>query len=261
MISVWRRAAVAAADSATRSQRRWRSWPRVRWTALDASRSGSAPQDGSLRRLHATRTLREPPSGRIAFDTLKLLRTFEASNFTPQQAEALSVALTRIISEALAYNTEIVATKAEFSALKSELQILEKADFAVLRSDLQLVEKKMETTTAQIYTELERIENRVIKWVAAAAAAAAAITMRPPFANDNHRVTLLIRHSDGGKRPPAGGAADIRAPTPSTTSAPWRVGPAAVSGETPPSARRERRRLVHPPRTPPPHCDTVRAVD
>ncbi|KAK4535206.1 hypothetical protein CDCA_CDCA04G1231 [Cyanidium caldarium] len=169
MISVWRRAAVAAADSATRSQRRWRSWPRVRWTALDASRSGSAPQDGSLRRLHATRTLREPPSGRIAFDTLKLLRTFEASNFTPQQAEALSVALTRIISEALAYNTEIVATKAEFSALKSELQILEKADFAVLRSDLQLVEKKMETTTAQIYTELERIENRVIKWVVGAA--------------------------------------------------------------------------------------------
>jgi hypothetical protein len=100
------------------------------------------------------------------------VRAFEASEFTPKQAEALSSALSQIIAEALAYNTEVVATKAEFSALKSEMQILEKADFAVLRSDLQLVEKKVETFMAQIYTELERIENRVIKWVIGAAGTA-----------------------------------------------------------------------------------------
>jgi hypothetical protein len=116
--------------------------------------------------------LQQPAGQRIAFDTLKLVRAFEASEFTPKQAEALSSALSQIIAEALAYNTEVVATKAEFSALKSEMQILEKADFAVLRSDLQLVEKKVETFMAQIYTELERIENRVIKWVIGAAGTA-----------------------------------------------------------------------------------------
>jgi len=129
-----------------------------------------APVD--VRRFRACGEQRAPAGQRIAFDTLKLVRVFEASEFTPKQAEALSSALSQIIADALAYNTEVVATKAEFSALKSEMQILEKADFAVLRSDLQLVEKKVETFMAQIYTELERIENRVIKWVIGAAGTA-----------------------------------------------------------------------------------------
>jgi hypothetical protein len=120
-----------------------------------------APVD--VRRFRACGEQRAPAGQRIAFDTLKLVRVFEASEFTPKQAEALSSALSQIIADALAYNTEVVATKAEFSALKSEMQILEKADFAVLRSDLQLVEKKVETFMAQIYTELERIENRASK--------------------------------------------------------------------------------------------------
>ncbi|KAK4531926.1 hypothetical protein CCYA_CCYA10G2783 [Cyanidiococcus yangmingshanensis] len=139
------------------------------WTRFSAVRSSCWLPTRPFR---SSRVLQQPPGPRIAFDTLKLVRAFEASEFTPKQAEALSSALSQIIAEALAYNTEVVATKAEFSALKSEMQILEKADFAVLRSDLQLVEKKVETFMAQIYTELERIENRVIKWVIGAAGTA-----------------------------------------------------------------------------------------
>lgn len=64
-----------------------------------------------------------------------------------------------------------MVTKNEFVSLRSELSILEKADFALLKTDINAIEKRMETSVAEIYTAVERVENRVIKWVIAVAGA------------------------------------------------------------------------------------------
>lgn len=71
-----------------------------------------------------------------------------------------------------------MVTKNEFVSLRSELSILEKADFALLKTDINAIEKRMETSAAEIYTAVERVENRVIKWVIAVAGAIGLATIR-----------------------------------------------------------------------------------
>ncbi|KAJ8905142.1 hypothetical protein NDN08_001652 [Rhodosorus marinus] len=113
----------------------------------------------------------------VIFDTLKMVRALESCGFTKSQAEILSDALVGISTDSTRANRDFLATKNDFNDLKSELQILEKADFAVLKSDLQILERKMETKIAAIYTEMERIENRVIKWVIGAAGTVFAVVL------------------------------------------------------------------------------------
>mmetsp|Transcript_13139 Transcript_13139/g.40443 ORF Transcript_13139/g.40443 Transcript_13139/m.40443 type:complete len:165 (+) Transcript_13139:23-517(+) len=119
----------------------------------------------------------EVPTNQVIFDTLKMVRSLESSGFTKPQSEVLSDALVGISAESMRANRDFLATKNDFADLKSELQILEKADFAVLKSDLQILERKMETKIAAIYTEMERIENRVIKWVIGAAGTVFAVVL------------------------------------------------------------------------------------
>lgn len=69
------------------------------------------------------------------------------------------------------HHSKQMVTKNEFVTLRSELSILEKADFALLKTDINAIEKRMETSVAEIYTAVERVENRVIKWVIAVAGA------------------------------------------------------------------------------------------
>lgn len=79
--------------------------------------------------------------------------------------------MVRLSHQANRHNASHMVTKNEFVSLRSELSILEKADFALLKTDINAIEKKMETSVAEIYTALERVENRVIKWVIAVAGA------------------------------------------------------------------------------------------
>lgn len=79
--------------------------------------------------------------------------------------------MVRISQHATRHQTGQMVTKSEFSSLRSELSILEKADFALLKTDINAIEKRMETSVAEIYTAVERVENRVIKWVIAVAGA------------------------------------------------------------------------------------------
>ena len=41
----------------------------------------------------------------------------------------------------------------------------------MLKTDISALEKRMDTSVAEIYTAVERVENRVIKWVVAVAGA------------------------------------------------------------------------------------------
>ena len=79
--------------------------------------------------------------------------------------------MVRISQNANKHHSTQMVTKNEFVSLRSELSILEKADFALLKTDINAIEKRMETSVAEIYTAVERVENRVIKWVIAVAGA------------------------------------------------------------------------------------------
>lgn len=87
------------------------------------------------------------------------------------QSEAVTSAMVRISQQAERHHSLQMVTKSEFVSLRSELSILEKADFALLKTDINAIEKRMETSVAEIYTAVERVENRVIKWVIAVAGA------------------------------------------------------------------------------------------
>lgn len=79
--------------------------------------------------------------------------------------------MVRVSQHANRHHSRQMVTKNEFVSLRSELSILEKADFALLKTDINAIEKRMETSVAEIYTAVERVENRVIKWVIAVAGA------------------------------------------------------------------------------------------
>eukprot|EP00737_Agarophyton_chilense_P001299 gb/GEZJ01001456.1/.p7 GENE.gb/GEZJ01001456.1/~~gb/GEZJ01001456.1/.p7 ORF type:complete len:127 (+),score=24.81 gb/GEZJ01001456.1/:3816-4196(+) len=79
--------------------------------------------------------------------------------------------MARVSQHANRHHQAQMVTKNEFVSLRSELSILEKADFALLKTDINAIEKRMETSVAEIYTAVERVENRVIKWVIAVAGA------------------------------------------------------------------------------------------
>lgn len=85
--------------------------------------------------------------------------------------EAIKGAMVNVRHNASRHHTRQMVTKNEFISLRSELSILEKADFALLKTDINAIEKRMETSVAEIYTAVERVENRVIKWVMAVAEA------------------------------------------------------------------------------------------
>lgn len=99
------------------------------------------------------------------------MRHLESSGISTAQSEAICGALVRINQRASRHHTEQMVSKSEFAGLRSELSILEKADFALLKTDINAIEKRLETSVAEIYTAVERVENRVIKWVIAVAGA------------------------------------------------------------------------------------------
>jgi hypothetical protein len=113
----------------------------------------------------------------VSFDTYKLVQVLESSGFPRKQAQVLSDILVGVTNESMRNGIDSLASKNDFATLRSELQILEKADFQVLKSDLQLLEMKLQTSVAHIHTEMERIENRVIKWVIGATGTVCALVM------------------------------------------------------------------------------------
>lgn len=93
------------------------------------------------------------------------------AGFTQLQSEAITEAMSITSSQTSRHQSTNMVTKSEFVGLRSELSILEKADFALLKTDINGIEKRLETSVAEIYTAVERVENRVIKWVIAVAGA------------------------------------------------------------------------------------------
>lgn len=75
------------------------------------------------------------------------------------------------MAEAGEHATNGEQSKSAFANLRAELSILEKADFAQLKGDIGVLEKRVDTAVAELYTSVERAENRVIKWVIAVAGA------------------------------------------------------------------------------------------
>lgn len=114
---------------------------------------------------------------KVSFDTYKLIQVLESSGFPRRQAQVLSDILVGVTHESMRNGIDSLASKNDFATLRSEIQILEKADFQVLKSDLQLLEMKLQTSVAHIHTEMERIENRVIKWVIGATGTVCALVM------------------------------------------------------------------------------------
>lgn len=115
--------------------------------------------------------------------------------------------MVRVSQHANRHHSMQMVTKNEFVSLRSELSILEKADFALLKTDINAIEKRMETSVAEIYTAVERVENRVIKWVIAVAGAIGLAIIR-----------LTTTSSDSGSNrmgapPPPSNVADEHLPT------------------------------------------------
>lgn len=107
-----------------------------------------------------------------AWDELRQQVSFlRNAGFTQLQSEAITEAMSVTSKQASRHHATNMVTKSEFVGLRSELSILEKADFALLKTDINGIEKRLETSVAEIYTAVERVENRVIKWVIAVAGA------------------------------------------------------------------------------------------
>lgn len=107
----------------------------------------------------------------LIIDTHKMVSYLRSGGFSPAQSESLTAAMVRVSQHANRHHATQMVSKNEFVSLRSELSILEKADFALLKTDINAIEKRMETSVAEIYTAVERVENRVIKWVIAVAGA------------------------------------------------------------------------------------------
>lgn len=111
------------------------------------------------------------PARPLVFDSHQLVTFLRASGMPPAQCEAVTTALVKVSQQASKFHGEQLITKSEFAELKSELSILEKADFALLKTDINSIEKRLETSVAEIYTNVERVENRIIKWIVAVSGA------------------------------------------------------------------------------------------
>lgn len=107
-----------------------------------------------------------------------------------------------------------MVTKSEFAALRSELSILEKADFALLKTDIHAIEKRLDTSVAEIYTAVEKVENRVIKWVIAVAGAIGLGIIR---------LMSTSGSSGGGGSGSGGGSGGVYVPRPPTANISHRV--------------------------------------
>uniref|UniRef100_A0A7S3G299 Uncharacterized protein n=1 Tax=Palpitomonas bilix TaxID=652834 RepID=A0A7S3G299_9EUKA len=67
--------------------------------------------------------------------------------------------------------------KADFERLQSTLQMMEKADFSNLKAELITTEKKVETMFADFRTEMQVIENRLMKFVIGGIGTVAAVLL------------------------------------------------------------------------------------
>mmetsp|Transcript_23833 Transcript_23833/g.93720 ORF Transcript_23833/g.93720 Transcript_23833/m.93720 type:complete len:226 (-) Transcript_23833:1966-2643(-) len=98
-------------------------------------------------------------------DTRKMVLAFERAKFTPEQARVITEMFRETLARREKQNYEQLASKGDYMQVKTELRILEKSDFHLLSSDLEHLETNIEKNIAGVHTELERIENRVIKYV------------------------------------------------------------------------------------------------
>jgi len=107
----------------------------------------------------------------LLLDTNALVCLLETEGFSRPQASAITKALSATTSAAQRHALNNTVSKSSFADLRAELSILEKADFAVLKGDIAALEKRLDTQVAELYTSIERVENRIVKWVVAVAGA------------------------------------------------------------------------------------------
>mmetsp|Transcript_23821 Transcript_23821/g.93664 ORF Transcript_23821/g.93664 Transcript_23821/m.93664 type:complete len:183 (-) Transcript_23821:1965-2513(-) len=111
------------------------------------------------------RDLHSWSSNGCPLDTRKMVLAFERAKFTPEQARVITEMFRETLARREKQNYEQLASKGDYMQVKTELRILEKSDFHLLSSDLEHLETNIEKNIAGVHTELERIENRVIKYV------------------------------------------------------------------------------------------------
>ncbi|KAJ3350330.1 hypothetical protein GGF32_004958 [Allomyces javanicus] len=117
----------------------------------------------------ATYTTNPPPPLPPSFDTYKFAQKLEEEGFSREQAEAIMTSFSEVIGESMANLKQTMVTKADqeknvhmykvdFTALKSEIKMLEKNDFAILKSETERLTTELEKLKQKLREEMNRLQ-------------------------------------------------------------------------------------------------------
>ncbi|KAI9183472.1 Protein fmp32, mitochondrial [Blastocladiella emersonii ATCC 22665] len=112
------------------------------------------------------RYLSTPPP---TFDTYKFVQRLEQEGFSREQSEAIMQSFLEVISESMANLKSTMVTKGDqeknvhmykvdFTALKSEIKMLEKNDFAILRSETERLTAELDKLKQKMREETNRLQ-------------------------------------------------------------------------------------------------------
>ncbi|KAL7752817.1 Protein fmp32, mitochondrial [Sorochytrium milnesiophthora] len=114
-------------------------------------------------------SVRRDDLGNPTFDTYKFVQKLETEGFTRQQAEAIMQSFSEVINESMSNMKTSMVSKAEqeknvhmykvdFTALKSEIKMLEKTDFAILKSENERLINEVEKLKQKMSEEMNRLQ-------------------------------------------------------------------------------------------------------
>ncbi|KAJ3368186.1 hypothetical protein GGF31_006770 [Allomyces arbusculus] len=123
----------------------------------------------ALLRPCAAYTTNPPPPLPPSFDTYKFAQKLEEEGFSREQAEAIMTSFSEVIGESMANLKQTMVTKADqeknvhmykvdFTALKSEIKMLEKNDFAILKSETERLTTELEKLKQKLREEMNRLQ-------------------------------------------------------------------------------------------------------
>ncbi|KNE64467.1 hypothetical protein AMAG_09485 [Allomyces macrogynus ATCC 38327] len=138
--------------------------------AMPPRRPAAAIQAAALLPIaRAAYTTNPPPPLPPSFDTYKFAQKLEEEGFSREQAEAIMTSFSEVIGESMANLKQTMVTKADqernvhmykvdFTALKSEIKMLEKNDFAILKSETERLTTELEKLKQKLREELNRLQ-------------------------------------------------------------------------------------------------------
>ncbi|KAI9221100.1 hypothetical protein BC828DRAFT_357369, partial [Blastocladiella britannica] len=108
-------------------------------------------------------------TGQPTFDTYKFVQRLEQEGFTRVQAEAIMQSFLEVIGDSITNLRSTMVTKPEqeknthmykvdFTALKSEMKMLEKSDFSLLRTETERLTAELEKLKQRLREETNRLQ-------------------------------------------------------------------------------------------------------